>query len=586
MNRIVFVLAGWLLSTVVLAAQLPGPFPAAIYGLHQARIGPQASADCATTSGAATFTSTSIAYVQADVGSIVICRSQAPPAQACAGVITSIVGNVATATALFGSTGSARSLTTCNTSITNGFITVGPDNAAAIQKALDACANTGYGGTVEMPLGVYIAGSALTLSGSCTLQGMGNQAVPYISAVLDYGPSSAHSVIVAGFGTNAGFLNIGDGTNLYDYGNQLQHIVIDGSSLVQVVVNNVVLHTDISFATIYGGGLATAGAALYSNAGGLHVENSYIENLHQGSCVWLDGAHDSKVRNNDLANCAKGQIYVLNTSNALLMANHMWQGNPSTLDSGFAGNNILAESTVTDQFALSIVDNMFDGTYGNQIQINATAGRKYQNVLVNGNQFFQITGFPDNTFDVLNMGNAGQIYLVFTGNEARITPASTNYRAMVNNVGAGTVPIANVTNNLALNTNLLTLGFAITSGDVGNYHANDTFTISAFSPGKTQSPVFSATPTWNLQSGTILTPGTMTAAITAITFGQIPPAGVPVSITLTQNAGGPYNVTWPATAKFTVANPWINAAGASQTTTVNFTSDGTNLIANGSNVWY
>ena len=78
----------------------------------------------------------------------------------------------------------------------------------------------------------------------------------------------------------------------------------------------------------------------------------------------------------------------------------------------------------------------------------------------------------------------------------------------------------------------------------------------------------------------------MTANITAITLAGIPNAGEQIVITLTQDATAGRLVVWPASCIF--PNAWVDAAttvDANKKCTVTFTSNGTQLVANGLNKW-
>lgn len=102
----------------------------------------------------------------------------------------------------------------------------------------------------------------------------------------------------------------------------------------------------------------------------------------------------------------------------------------------------------------------------------------------------------------------------------------------------------------------------------------------------TQSPSFSATPTWRISNGNIISPGALTAAITAITLQDIPPAGQSGAFIFTQGGAGNFAITAPATWKFPTAAFVTGGAAATGTKTVlNWVSDGTNLVMQGTNAW-
>lgn len=99
-------------------------------------------------------------------------------------------------------------------------------------------------------------------------------------------------------------------------------------------------------------------------------------------------------------------------------------------------------------------------------------------------------------------------------------------------------------------------------------------------------PGFSATPTYTFDNGNLINVGQMTANITAMTFARIPPVGEIVRFTFTQDATAGRTIAWPATAIFPTAfTQAVITTDANKKTTVNFVSNGTQLVAQGGNVW-
>lgn len=101
------------------------------------------------------------------------------------------------------------------------------------------------------------------------------------------------------------------------------------------------------------------------------------------------------------------------------------------------------------------------------------------------------------------------------------------------------------------------------------------------------SPAFSATPTYRLSQAKTFNVGVLTANMTAITLQDIPPAGEDVVFIFTQDGTGGRVITPAAQMKFPTAAFVTGAAKAANTkTTLNFKSDGTNLILQGANDWF
>lgn len=78
---------------------------------------------------------------------------------------------------------------------------------------------------------------------------------------------------------------------------------------------------------------------------------------------------------------------------------------------------------------------------------------------------------------------------------------------------------------------------------------------------------------------------TVTVAPTFAAPTNVPPAGNTITVVLTQNATGGFNVSWNAAYIFPVA--WSNTGNtANKKSTVTFISDGTALVALNANSWY
>ncbi len=102
--------------------------------------------------------------------------------------------------------------------------------------------------------------------------------------------------------------------------------------------------------------------------------------------------------------------------------------------------------------------------------------------------------------------------------------------------------------------------------------------------GFTQIVASSATPALRCGLGNNIT-FTATAASLWGAPTEIPPAGTPVTITITQDGTGGWAITWNAAYIFPTA--WSNTGNtANKKSVAYFVSDGTSLVAQGANTWY
>lgn len=104
------------------------------------------------------------------------------------------------------------------------------------------------------------------------------------------------------------------------------------------------------------------------------------------------------------------------------------------------------------------------------------------------------------------------------------------------------------------------------------------------SEGFTQVVASSATPALRCGLGNNVS-FTATAASLWGAPSEVPPAGTPVTITITQDGTGGWAITWNAAYIFPTA--WSNTGNtAGKKSVASFISDGTSLVAQGGNVWY
>ena len=107
-----------------------------------------------------------------------------------------------------------------------------------------------------------------------------------------------------------------------------------------------------------------------------------------------------------------------------------------------------------------------------------------------------------------------------------------------------------------------------------------------FNAKRAQVVTFSATPALNCDLGGTVTLSTaVTSAPTWAAPTNVPPAGEKVTIVMTQDGTGGWNVAWNAAYIFPTA--WTNTGNtAGKISSVTFVSDGTKLVAQGANSWY
>lgn len=159
---------------------------------------------------------------------------------------------------------------------------------------------------------------------------------------------------------------------------------------------------------------------------------------------------------------------------------------------------------------------------------------------------------------------------VFLGPKVRWAPTAGNNFFQG---GGGTWNIyAQSANNVTINAQKFLTGFG-------------TPTYKCVGP-LSQALTSGAAPAWNLGIGNIAT--LATGANATVTLGaptNIPPAGTPCSVVITQDGVGGRTVAWDAAYIFPTA--WSNTGNtANKKSVANFISDGSALVFVGSNSWY
>lgn len=187
--------------------------------------------------------------------------------------------------------------------------------------------------------------------------------------------------------------------------------------------------------------------AVKVSGGACRIINNTCGQQNTGNVVSVGGP-DTKIFNNELRQAGGGStssavVYVPSSSDCQIVGNHFWNGGSGVLSAASPNTqaqNIRIDSG-TDVQNFTIVGNVFDGAYGHHIKLRMTGGSAVMRaVSITGNTFFQTTGFPDDTFAVLNIeiGSGTSVKgLTFTGNAGKCF-TSVNYRAMVEKEFSGT----------------------------------------------------------------------------------------------------------------------------------------------------
>lgn len=111
-------------------------------------------------------------------------------------------------------------------------------------------------------------------------------------------------------------------------------------------------------------------------------------------------------------------------------------------------------------------------------------------------------------------------------------------------------------------------------------------TALTYSAKRAQVVTYSATPALDCNlGGTVTLSATVSAGLTWAAPTNVPPAGERLTIVMTQDGTGGNAVAWNAAYIFPTA--WSNTGNTAGTSsTANFVSDGTKLVAVGANSWY
>lgn len=316
---------------------------------------------------------------------------------------------------------------------------IGYDNGALLSAFFAGVA----GGQGHIPAGIYVSTVApLTIQGSTLITGDGYDLGPIkVSLPPQYG-----SVLVcAAAGNPTNFIRLGATSNTFGPGlnsAQMQGMAIDGSGLCQTAVTmnanrSVLINNQIQRGLNH---------AIQINGQGMWLYQNFFGQQNSGDVLYLSGS-DAHIEGNQFRQQggAGAGIRIVNTSDPIIVGNHISGGYNNEVFSSFPANNIIIEQNTSAalMFGFVITGNLFDGVYGHNIVITAQGGGNCQiaDVNITGNYVLADSGFPNDTFDVVYLdAEAGGIIqgVTMEGNTIRgVSPAGNIWRYLINSSAAG-----------------------------------------------------------------------------------------------------------------------------------------------------
>jgi len=437
--------------------------------------------------GSNRITSVGIRFTEADIGKRIVITE---PANATG----SILAHASRITAIDGNT--AICANTCGVDLTAALfcnVVVGSDDTAAIQAALDLAAP--LGATVRLPAGIMMITSPLIVQGAVTLQGLGHD-----YGVLGLQPVLTPTIITAARGSvlmwgtitaGAGVVQLGASGSLFTSGfsaPRLMDVAVDGSNLATRAVLVAARRTRIYRCQIWRG----TGSAIEITGQNTNVQNCVIGQSNNSSVVFVNVAPDVKLFLNEIRQGGTGHnITIVDGPNCQVIGNHIFKGFSGTIPN-LIGSNIRANFTGS-AFGLLICNNYLNGTFGHDILIETGAGATFRGITITGNEFAQTgaPGFTDNTYSAIALNPAASTnirHITIMGNFAfNDTSPVVNYKAMVENIGAGGVTNCTVVGNTMAQCNRLFVGFTPDCGIHGNAVTRGTGTTPFRSSNQGQS---------------------------------------------------------------------------------------------------
>jgi len=408
------------------------------------------NSDGLANSGSTTFTSASANFVNSDIGKVIVISKAG-------GVVTasaSGTGGFATTITAVSSLTTVTLAAAPSTSVSGVYYTYGTDDTSSINQAVTAAATRG--GIVYFPQGIYPITSQITVPGGVLLQGTSMEYAGTVSTSPKFG-----SVLICASsslnGSGSSMVQLGqDTSNAPGHSAAaMEHMVLDGYVLADSTVRTVGPRTRVQFCQIWRG---------VNWAARLDGQNSrFFDNIvgqaQTGYCVWSNN-NDNKICRNDIRQFYYAGIHVNNSSGAgegygdhLITENHIYSGYDASSYSGAA--DILIETSFSTE-GIQIANNIFDACNGPQIIIRPAAGFRHGCITVIGNQFFQVNGFPANTYAPVRLDVSGAGSTIrgfsFVGNTIYMgVGVSSTYSSMIEKYGTGNVLNTTITGNTAAN---------------------------------------------------------------------------------------------------------------------------------------
>lgn len=407
------------------------------------------------------------------------------------------------------------------------------DDSTAVQAAITAAASAG-GGTVWFPIGTYLIGTTLTISGdNINLAGVG------------WG-----SVIRAKSGLNADLIKTPTTSGSSRKYCVIRDLQLDGNKAGQTAGH--VVH-------FYGAQYCKIEKCLIINAfdhavsldgdggAGFGFNNTIFDNVFDvNNGVITDSNNEANfILNNQFKFAATGNMLNMTSGG------HFINGNVF----GGSGTYSVPALLLANGLSSKVIGNRFDHTRHQGIKCNAG------NQIIIGNEFFDCVTATSNTESVIHIGANNNNMVV--GNNIR-TDASATWQYAIHQ--------DNPSDKNIIVGNQITAGLTGTiQTDVGNTGSNIWRYNVGFDPAGFQSVAYSATITPDVSLGGVISVGALTAGITVGTPVN-PSIGQLLTFLFTQDATGGRAVTWNGVFK-TAFQP-VQAANA--ISSVTFFYDGTN----------
>lgn len=468
---------------------------------YNAKFDGRVAQDGACTAGSATITSTNINITNADIGKLAVLTGASTNGalQFTSGKILAVTPGVSILI--------DRNMATSG-SISNGYLAIATDDTAAIQRALnDASANgqgsstyvgvmtTRFANRVVVPAGLAIVTTTIIVPDGVTLSGQG-LAFGDETSTPNSQPGLSGTVIMAGsatgipFSDTGGLVKVGVSTgsagksgasNLSPANSQIEYVTFDGAGQVGTAVYLHGYQATMHHCWAHRGGASTSvnSCQVLGDNTNAMIHDNIMSGYDAGHGAILTGS-DSQICDNIIyryggSSVTYGGIFVQNSGDHLISRNHLYQQNP--LQSGVSSSGMVIRNVGASGVLRGILihDNTIDGNWGHQIRLDCIGpNATMADISIRGNYSQQVTNFPDNTYDFVQISSAATSYvwnISINGNTGFIGPVSTNLRNIVSVVGQGAssaVGITLVDNHFDRCNNIVPTGYVLPGTNLGN----------------------------------------------------------------------------------------------------------------------